>query len=661
MATPPPVSSRQSYTQPLTLLSFNHTEQSRHAPVHTPDLHALLESVWENSTDAMRITDSVGLIAAVNDAYCRLVRMDREQLIGMPFTIVFADTIDKAALMASYCRRFRDRSVEPLANRRLSLRAAEGVCVDSFSSYIEGDEGSTFVLSIFRDVTSRNVAEEALRESERKYQELFNNAVQGIFQSTRDGRLVSANEALVHMLGYGSVEELEAINLADLYANPAERAALALMLEERGTCSNVELSLKRKDGRMITVLEHSRAVRDSKGDVVLFEGILQDVSERKELEARVQENLEALQASREMLSQLNRQKDRLMSVLSHDLQSPFTSILGFCEILLNDAEKLTDAERTEFLTYIRNSAQQQLALVKRLLDWSRLETGRITLDIRDIDLQSVVRQSVEAHLGTAMSKEISLRSIIPAETYIRGDEAMLIQAFNNLISNALKFTPAQGTISIELMESAGEEWVVAIRDTGAGIPAGDLKKLFKVEEKYTRIGLRGETGTGLGLSLVAEIIKKHSGTISAVSAVGVGTTFTMRLHKLAKPQDQSVLVVDDDQGVRVLHSRYLKKIFPDVQVLQASNGSEAYCLAQKYRPRVIVTDYSMPEMNGFDFLKLIKKNPDTKDIPVLIITGKDSSEGRDSLVLSGAAAVLTKPVPVKDLQDTIDQILSDKI
>jgi CheY-like chemotaxis protein/two-component sensor histidine kinase len=361
-----------------------------------------------------------------------------------------------------------------------------------------------------------------------------------------------------------------------------------------------------------------------------------------------------------MLAQLNGQKDRLMSVLSHDLQSPFTSILGFCEILLNDSEKLTDSERTEFLTYIRNSAQQQLALVKRLLDWSRLETGRTTLDIKDVDLQTVVRQSVQAHLGTAMSKHIVLRSTLPAHTLIRGDEAMLTQVFNNLISNALKFTPAQGEISIDLRDSLTEDWVITVSDTGAGIPPKDLPKLFKVEEKYTRLGLRGETGTGLGLSLVSEIIKKHSGTVSAESQLGKGTTFTIRLRRLAKPKEQSLLVVDDDQGVRVLHTRYLKRMFPDAEIIQASNGSEAFEQAKRHKPRLIITDYSMPGMNGFEFLNLVKQDPTTQAIPVLIITGKDSTDGMESLRLSGAAAVLTKPVSSTTLQQSIEEVLAER-
>ncbi|MCX6142605.1 MAG: hybrid sensor histidine kinase/response regulator, partial [Ignavibacteriales bacterium] len=390
-------------------------------------------------------------------------------------------------------------------------------------------------------------------------------------------------------------------------------------------------------------------------------GISRDITERKDLQARVQDSLSALQASRESLSQLNAQKDRLFSVLSHDLRSPFTSILGFCEILITDGETISDTERKEFLTYIRDAAQRQLALLNRLLDWSRLETGRIKLDIQEIELDSLVKSCLTTHLGTSKQKEITLRSTLPVMTKIRGDQVLLMQVFNNLFSNALKFTPKGGMISIDLVEERDEEWVLAVKDTGSGIPKDDLKKLFKVEEKYTRPGLNGEQGTGLGLSLVYEIVRQHNGSISVDSELGQGTTFTIRLPRVVENKEHVVLVVDDDEGVRVLHSRYLKKMYPDAHVMQASNGKEAFSLAKQYKPRIIVTDYSMPEMNGYEFLNLLKGDPTTKPIPVFVITGKGSTASSDTLLMSGAAAVMDKPVPSKTLQETIEKVLAEKI
>ena len=243
----------------------------------------------------------------------------------------------------------------------------------------------------------------------------------------------------------------------------------------------------------------------------------------------------------------------------------------------------------------------------------------------------------------------------------RGDEVMVTQVFNNLISNALKFTPARGLISIDLLESKEDQWILAVRDTGAGIPKDDFKKLFKIEENFSRKGLAGEEGTGLGLSVVHEILKKHSGAITVQSEVGQGTTFVLRFPRLMENIEQSALVVDDDEGVRVLHSRYLKRIFPDSRIIQASNGKEALELAKRYHPRLIVTDYSMPEMNGFEFLSQLRQEPTTTEIPVFVITGKDSTASMEAMRLSGAAAVLTKPVSSTQLQSAIEKFMADRI
>ena len=761
------------------------------------DIHELFESVWTNSSDALRITDAKGVIVAVNDAFCRLVGMQSEELVGKQFTITYDSSIDPSALLTTYCIKFNEGKWSPVTNKQVRVRGGKEIYAETSNSFIKGSDGETFVLTAIRDVSERHATKEALKKSEQRYQELVNNAGQGIFQSSVDGRLITANGALLKMLGYDSFEELASHDLAEVYASPNDRQAVTMILSEKGSCTNLELRLKRKDGTLITVLENSRVVRDANGNIVMFEGMLEnitkrkladdarrraqedlqhernqlrtlidnlpdliyfkdkqgryvlnnrahlrslgverqdevlgkstfdfnppelakqyqddhmhivntgeilfekeepalhkdtgeqrwhltskiplmdsqgtvtgvvgisrDITDRKDLQARVQDSLSALQASRESLAQLNAQKDRLFSVLSHDLRSPFTSILGFCEILVTDGDTLSETERKEFLTYIRDAAQRQLALLNRLLDWSRLETGRIKLDIQEIELNSLVKSCLTTHLGTSRQKEITLRSTLPAMTKVRGDQVLLMQVFNNLLGNALKFTPHGGVISIDLAEEKDDEWVLAVRDTGRGIPKDDLKKLFKVEEKYTRPGLDGEQGTGLGLSLVYEIVKQHNGSITVDSELGQGTTFTIRLPRIVENKEHVVLVVDDDEGVRVLHSRFLKKMYPDAHVMQASNGNEAFALAKQYKPRIIVTDYSMPEMNGYEFLNLLKGEPMTKHIPVFVITGKGSTASTETLLISGAAAVMDKPVPSKTLQETIEKVLAEKI
>lgn len=604
----------------------------------------LFESVWDHSLDGMRITDEEGLIVRVNKAYCRLVGMAEEDLVGHPFVVVYGEQGLKGDALEKYKDRFRNRGVDQFLQRGVVFASGKKAYVETTNAYVASGNGIPLLLSIFRDVTDRVQAEQAVQQSEKQYHDLFSNAVQGIFQSTPSGKILTANAALLKLLGYESVEELAAIDLGALYVNSQDRKRLAQTLHEKGACPNIELQLRRKDGTIITVLEHSRAVKDCAGNVEAFEGIIEDISERKVLEATVTEYVDALKTSRESLQQLNAQKDKLFSVLSHDLRSPFSSILGFCHILLSEAEEVSPEERREFLGYIRDSAQQQLALVNNLLDWSRMESGRIRMEMREIDLHSIIRSSVTALLGLAHHKDVLLFSNVPKDTMVQGDEQMLGQVFNNLIGNALKFTPAKGVIAVELQEGEGERWRVVVRDTGAGIPKTDLQKLFKVEEKYTRPGLNGELGTGLGLPVVQEIMEKHSGTIEVESVVGEGTTFVLHFNKFYVKSGLNIMIVDDEKGVRAIHGRYVRSIIPAANILYASNAREAMVVAKKHKPNMIISDYAMKDGDGYELLCSLKKDPSTMGIPVVVITGENSLASREALMMSGASEVLAKPV-----------------
>jgi PAS domain S-box-containing protein len=519
------------------------------------------------------------------------------------------------------------------------------------------------LVGISRDVTERKRAEAALAWEDYLLNALLENIPDHIYFKDTESRFLRISRT--HAEIFGLSDPAQAIGKTDLdffteeHARPARQDEQEIMRTGRPlTKEEKETWPDRPDTWVFTT---KMPLRDKAGEIIGTFGISRDITERRALEARVQEHLAALKTSQESLAELNAQKDRLFSILSHDLRSPFTSILGFCEILLDENEAVSEADKKEFVGHIQNSARQQMALLNKLLDWSRLETGRIKFDVRDVDLSAVVAHSVTSHLGIAKKKEITLQSTLPKQMKTRGDEVMIVQVFSNLISNALKFTPAHGLISIDLVESQEDQWVVAVKDTGAGIPRDDFRKLFKIEEKYTRKGLEGEEGTGLGLSVVHEIVKKHSGSITVESEVGKGTTFFIRFPKLVENIERSVLVVDDDEGVRVLHSRFLKRMFPGSRMIQAADGKEAFELAKRYRPQIIVTDYSMPEMNGFEFLNSLRQEATTKDLPVFVITGKDSPASTEAMRLSGAAAVLTKPVSALQLQEAIEKVTAERV
>ncbi|HWP81894.1 MAG TPA: PAS domain S-box protein [Bacteroidota bacterium] len=616
---------------------------------------SLFEQVIHLAPDIIVIVDLRGRFSFVNDRSMELTGFTRDELVGSSVDKVI-DPRDVARIRRFYLRQYVRRKERTYLELPIRTKNGKQMWL-GVTVVLQHVYRIPAFIAIARDISDKKRAEDALVESEQKYRELFNHAVQGMFQSTPDGKLVSANPALLKLLGYDTLEELAAVDIRDLYVNPVDREILAAMLNEKGYCAGVELQLKQKNGRVITVLEHSRAIRDTSGKVKLYEGILEDITFRKAHEAKLQELFEALQRSERELKELNAQKDKLFSVLSHDLRSPFSSILGFVEILLNEAENVTAEERREFLLYIKEAANSQLALVNRLLEWSRLESNRVKVDIKDTDLSELIARSIIGLMGLARQKGVFVHSTITRKLVVGVDEQLMMQVFTNLISNALKFTPTGGEVRIELTEETGDALKIAVRDTGIGIPKEDLPKLFKIEEKYSRLGLSGEKGTGLGLPMCAEIMQLLNGSITAESEVGVGTSFILTFPKPAKLNAKEVLVVDDDKGVRVLHSRHVKQLLPDATIHQAANGKEALEILERHNPSLVLSDYSMPEMDGQELVARMRGSDQWKNIPVIIITGIDSVGSREKLLAAGANEVLSKPVNFRELSQVLANVL----
>ena len=316
----------------------------------------------------MRLTDEDGIIIAVNPTFCRLVGMTAEELTGLHFTCIYANVENRDKMTAEYNSRFKEQKSELHQEKRFVLWTNQVLEVEICNSYIESDNGSMLLLAQFRDITTEKITHTALIESESKYRGLFANSVMPMFQSSPDGKLVNANRAMLKLLGYSNFFELAELDMArDTYAYPEERNAFTEMLYQKGYVVNVEINLRRKNGRVITVLQNARTIVDKEGNIIGYEGVLEDITARKAMEKTLQEYVWALEKSKNTLTDLNAQKDKLFSILSHDLRSPFSSILGFCDILLKENDQLSSEDRLQFVAYIQEAAQDQLSLVNKLL------------------------------------------------------------------------------------------------------------------------------------------------------------------------------------------------------------------------------------------------------------------------------------------------------
>ncbi len=594
----------------------------------------MLAKILEQTTEMILITDKKGIVQYVNSAFEKITQYTKWEIIGKRVDVLRTDEETQQYIDEAWGKVLNGQVWRGI----IKNRKKDGTVYDEELTInpVFNEFGVIInIVEIKRDISEEIKQKDALSKAEERFKSLFENAIEGIYQSSVDGKLLMANRALLEMLGYESIDELESKDLADIYVNPEDRAAFQKIMDKDGKVIDYEIKLKRKDGFEIFVLENSRAVTDNKGNIIYYEGIIQDITKRKETE----------NAIRKLIAQ----KDKFLSIVSHDLRAPFNSILGFTEILLDETSEFNTEEKKEFLVFIKQAAEQQLNLLGNLLDWSRIETGRIRFEPKPTDLKMLVEKSIISLKGNALRKQINLYSNIQENITVNIDENLTLQLFGNLLSNALKFTPQNGSVWVDINDSRVDFVSVSVNDNGIGIPHEDFDKLFRIDTKYYSRGTEGEEGSGLGLALCAEIVKKHGGKIEVKSELNKGTSFIFNLPAVRK----SVLIVDDNKGDRSLAMLYVQQLYPDIIVIEAHNGYEAMSLTMSRIPSIVLADFAMPGMDGLRLLQELKQQPQTRNIPVIIITSFESKADAVSLTEYGVTEILIKPIAKEELQQVL--------
>jgi len=289
----------------------------------------------------------------------------------------------------------------------------------------------------------------------------------------------------------------------------------------------IEYRVVASDGRIVWIQDDAAVTRDDDGQPLYFQGFMMDITERRALAAERDVLLERERAQNEQLRSLDGMKDEFVALVSHELRTPLTSIRGYVELVLDDVERLS-SEHREFLEIVDRNADRLLHLVSDLLILAQADAGRLSFDWTDVDLLPLVAQCVQAAQPAAERAGIELvLSSAPVEP-ITGDPARIAQLMDNLISNAIKFTPAGGHVDV-VVDASKDSAVIEVRDTGFGISVEDQEQLF---ERFFRAGTANHlaiAGTGLGLSITKAIVGAHGGSISVESGVNRGTTFRVEL------------------------------------------------------------------------------------------------------------------------------------
>ena len=520
----------------------------------------------------------------------------------------------------------------------------------------------SFVAEQAAAAVQRRQAELALKRAEQRYRSIFENAMEGLYITSPEGRFISVNPALARMLGYSSPDELLALNNIErqIYVQEGRREEFLRLMLSTDQLSDFESEICRRDGTTCWVSESVRVVRGPTGVIDHFEGVATDITQRREAD-------HALRQAKDAADAASRAKSYFLASVSHELRTPLNGILGYTQILRRDTG-LNEKQR-EGIGVIHESADHLLALINDVLDLSKIEAGRIELHPSDFNLQDFAAGMGRVFAPKAKEKSILFETAVAGDLprWVRGDEQRLRQIVFNLISNAVKFTKAGGAVFS--IQQSGPDDNAAIRfsvsDTGVGIAADDIGKLF---QPFAQVGTHSgpATGTGLGLAISRSLVERMGGRLQVESKPGWGSRFwfevalptataatslapnvTRRVVGYEGPR-RRILIVDDIAANRAVMVDMLVPL--GFELAEASDGAKALEMVESFRPELVLMDLRLPgEIDGLEASRRIRKTPHGAATWIIAVSASAYDMDRSDCFAAGCDDFLAKPFREEEL------------
>jgi PAS domain S-box-containing protein len=393
---------------------------------------------------------------------------------------------------------------------------------------------------------------------------LIDNIPDHIYIKDTKCRFITVNKRLLNAMHANTLDEI--VGKTDFETAPSREAAQLYYIDDQHILNSGEPIINKEEigfdelRRERVISTTKVAFRDADGTILGIVGIGRDITKQKNTEKKLREQAESLKEvntlleerqekiqiqadelnrqaselklSNKQLEELNATKNKFFSIIAHDLKNPFQAIFGFSELLMRNFEDFEEAQRFELLSMIKTSSESAYNLLENLLQWARTQTDRIKYSPSEINIQDIVEQNIALVKANTDKKSILLRTVNDCHQLIWADFNMINLVIRNILSNAIKFTPNNGIITIGCKQISSNESEIYIKDTGIGISKENIKKLFKIDEYFSTTGTSGESGTGLGLIICKEFINKNGGKLSIESELDKGTTFkfTLPIH-----------------------------------------------------------------------------------------------------------------------------------
>ena len=627
--------------------------------------------LFDDAPVAYHELDKEGRITRVNKTELALLGYDLGEMEGrLVWDFVVEKTVVRESVMEKLAGHAHLGEGYQCTFRRKDGTLVPTLVTDRLMSQPFGD-----VLGLrctMQDISALKKATEEIQIAEEKYRKIFENAIEGIFQTTRDGRYLNANPALAQIHGYASPEELMRY-VGDIrtqvYVDPNRRREFCELMEKNGSISEFESRVYRKSGSIIWISEHARSVRDESGKIIYYEGAVEDVTSRKEAE-------QAMAKARDAAIESARLKSEFLANMSHEIRTPMNGIIGMTGLLL-DMEM--SARQRDFTQTISDSAEALLKIINDILDFSKIEAGMMTFEEIDFDPQEVIEGVLDLFAGRALVKRLEIASVVAnGLSGLRGDPGRLRQVLANLVGNAVKFTESGHVlVSVEIIESAGDEVLLRfnVKDTGIGISEEQCEKLFQAFVQADGSTTRRYGGTGLGLAISKRLITQMGGEIGVRSDVGSGSTFWFsarfrRAVESAALNDSDIfegmraLVVDDSEATRRSLAHLLRAMGVKVTAVTCGKAAlEAFAanLTEGQRFDFAVLDLHLGDMNGLTLTREIKGDPRFSATRLLALTLLNEEEDLRALEEAGIEHHISKPVKRAALKTALERMLSEVI
>jgi PAS domain S-box-containing protein len=646
-------------------------------------IRSLLAEVVASSDDAIVTKTLDGIITSWNQGAQRMFGYVADEVIGQPVTLLIPpDHLDEEPAILERLRRG-----ERIEHYETIRRRKDGTLLNvSLSVSPMRDVNGTVVgaSKIARDVTHQKRAEQAVRASEVRFRLMADSAPVLIWMADTSKAFTWFNRAWLEFsdrtmeqeLGFGWVQNIHPDDLDRFLRIYSEH------FETRAPFKT-EYRFRRQDGEWRWVIDNAVPLYEgSDGTFSGYIGSCVDITEFRQAATDREQLLISERAARSEAERLGRMKDEFLATLSHELRTPLNAILGWATLLRR--VKVGSDDYVKGLETIERNARVQTQIIADLLDMSRIISGKVQLDVQPVDLHEVISAALDSVRPSADAKQLRLRETLDAKVgRIRGDASRLQQVFWNLLTNAVKFTPAAGRIDV-ILERVNSHVEVSIEDSGIGIKPEFLAFVFDRFRQADASITRRHGGLGLGLSIVKHLIELHGGTVRVKSpGEGQGATFIVALpisvtrtsdsgtHErpgfadvdlfsvgLPSLEGITVLVVDDEPDARILVSRIVEE--RGARVIKAETGEEALRLLNTESVDILVSDIGMPDYDGYKFIQRIRmyEPKRVRNIPAIALTAYARADDRQRALLAGYQMHLAKPIEPRELIAGIASLLN---